>query len=187
MYYATLCSLYIKIKCIAFVCRENCSTGSYNVLMICSKLLKRSATRGFKFGISARCRELNTLRLTLQRAGSALYRETVEMLLQRNSELAISEQRYSKGLLYVIVRALATFYYGNISYEAVCSIRVIEVTTVHEAFLVPAHATHLSMNHCGIAGCRSSEHQERTSNSDKCPRIVTLCVHLLTCWCWSSG
>jgi hypothetical protein len=38
----------------------------------------------------------------LQLAGSAVYRETVEMQLQPNSELALSEPRYSGGLLYVL-------------------------------------------------------------------------------------
>jgi hypothetical protein len=36
----------------------------------------------------------------LQRAGSALYRERGEMLLQCNSKVVLSESRYSKGLLY---------------------------------------------------------------------------------------
>jgi hypothetical protein len=36
----------------------------------------------------------------LQRAGSALYRDTVQMLLQRNTELALSEPRNRGGLLY---------------------------------------------------------------------------------------
>jgi hypothetical protein len=37
--------------------------------------------------------------IAVQRAGRALYRETVERLLQRNSELALSEPRYGGGLL----------------------------------------------------------------------------------------
>jgi len=35
----------------------------------------------------------------LQWAGSSLYQETVEMLLQRNSELVVSEPRCGGGLL----------------------------------------------------------------------------------------
>jgi hypothetical protein len=41
--------------------------------------------------------------MALQRAESALCRETVEMLLKRSRELALSEPRYSGGLLYVCV------------------------------------------------------------------------------------
>jgi hypothetical protein len=39
----------------------------------------------------------------LQRAGNALYRETVEILLQSNGELALSEPRFSGGLLYIFI------------------------------------------------------------------------------------
>jgi hypothetical protein len=39
--------------------------------------------------------------MALQRAVSALYRETVEMLLQSNREFALSEPRYSGELLYL--------------------------------------------------------------------------------------
>jgi hypothetical protein len=34
----------------------------------------------------------------LQRAGRALSQETVDMILQRNSELALNEPRYSGGI-----------------------------------------------------------------------------------------
>jgi hypothetical protein len=37
--------------------------------------------------------------IELERAGSALYRKTFEMLLQHNSELVLSELRYSGILL----------------------------------------------------------------------------------------
>jgi hypothetical protein len=43
-YYAILCSLHIKIKFIAFICYEICS--SYIFLTTCSKWLKRSAAAG---------------------------------------------------------------------------------------------------------------------------------------------
>lgn len=37
--------------------------------------------------------------IALQRARNALYRETVQMLLQCSSKLGLREQRYSGGLL----------------------------------------------------------------------------------------
>jgi hypothetical protein len=75
---------------------------------------------GFKFRICAHYRELiqrclkvkrQWKQTELERAGNAPYRETVQMLLQRNSEFALSEPRYGGGLLYV-----AQLYYFSIHY-----------------------------------------------------------------------
>jgi hypothetical protein len=78
-----------------------------HVGMILTGKTKELLTK-FKFQISAHYGKLIHRRLkvkrqwkhtVLQRVGSALYRETVEMLLQRNSEVVVSEPHYSRGLL----------------------------------------------------------------------------------------
>jgi hypothetical protein len=54
----------------------------------------------------------------LQRAKSTLYRDTVEVLLQCNSKLALGEPHYSRRLLYYYLQSLNFMEESNINTRA---------------------------------------------------------------------